>query len=61
MEYGARDGGLVRIERPGPSAAPGAQALRQLAAIDLDEGSGRAVPAVHGGRGPTLRRELPDS
>lgn len=61
VEYEVRDGGLWRIQRPDPSAALGTQALQQLAAIELDEGSGRAVLVVYGGRGPTLRRELPDT
>lgn len=60
VEYEVRDGGLWRIERPDPSAGLGMQALQQLAAIELDEGSGRAVLVVYGGRGPMLRRELPD-
>lgn len=60
-EYEVRDGGLWRIERPDPSAGLWMQTLQQLAAIELDEGSGRAVLVVYGGVGPTLRRELPDT
>lgn len=39
----------------------GLLARQLLAAIELDEDTGRATLVLYGGRGPTLRRELPDT
>lgn len=57
--YEMRGGELVRVVDVETDARlPVAQAL---AAIEIDESTGRATLVLYGGRGPTLRRELPDT